>query len=89
MDEFVRVAAVRDELQAGWVDAVLTERDIPHLVRSYRDLAFDGVFLRPDTWGHVEAPAVWRDEILTIMHDLDETVPPSPDEDRTEEGDLP
>lgn len=79
MEEFVNIATVRDELQARLVAAVLEEREIPHLLRSYRDLAFNGVFQGPSIWGRIEAPASRREEILTIIADLDEAVPPPAD----------
>jgi hypothetical protein len=79
-DEYIKIALVTDEVQARLLQAVLEERGIPHLLRSYRDLAFDGLFQSPTAWGRVEAPPAYREEILTIIADLEQDVPPAVEE---------
>jgi len=68
MNEYAKIADLNDEVQAELVDSILTERGIPHLLRTYHDSAFDGIF--QTAWGHVEAPTEYRDEILAIMEDV-------------------
>ena len=72
MERYEKIAGIEDEVLAKLLEAVLAEREIPHLLRSYRDLAYDGLFQSPTAWGHVEAPAECREEILTIIEDLKE-----------------
>ena len=69
MQEFQKIAVIDNELQAGFVDAMLTDRNIAHLMVSYRDSAYDGVFQGGRGWGHVEASAEFREEILSILND--------------------
>ena len=59
MDELEKIAVLDNEVQAELVDSVLSERNIPHLMRSYHDSALDGIYQAKSGWGHVEAPAVF------------------------------
>jgi hypothetical protein len=70
MDKFEKIAVLDSEVQAELVDSVLEERDIPHLMRSYHDSAYDGIFQTHAGWGHVEAPAANREEILAVIEDI-------------------
>ena len=70
MEEFERITGIENEVQARLVEAVLTERGVPHLMRSYRDSVYDGIFQSLSAWGHLEAPADYREEILAIVEDL-------------------
>ena len=70
MDKLEKIAVLDSEVQAELVDSVLEEREIPHLMRSYHDSAYDGIFQTYAGWGHVEAPAAFRDEILAVIEDV-------------------
>ena len=70
MDKLEKIAVLDSEVQAELVDSVLTERDIPHLMRSYHDSAYDGIFQTHGGWGHVEAPAAFKDDILAVIEDI-------------------
>ncbi|MFH1123907.1 MAG: hypothetical protein V1758_09655, partial [Pseudomonadota bacterium] len=61
--------------EAQLLDSVLTERDIPHRMRSYHDTAYDGLFQTQKGWGIVSAPSAFHQEILEILSDLRETAP--------------
>jgi hypothetical protein len=70
MEPAERILFFESELQAQLLDALLTERGIPHLVRSYHDSAYDGVFQGPRGWGHLEAPGSFRDQILALAAEM-------------------
>jgi hypothetical protein len=70
MDTFEKIVAVDDAVMAALLDAELAERGIPHLMRSYGDGAMDGLFQQQLGWGHVEAPAAFRAEILEIAREF-------------------
>ncbi len=70
MDKLEKIAVLESEVQAELVDSVLDERDIPHLMRSYHDSAYDGIFQTHAGWGQIEAPAAFRDEILAVIEDV-------------------
>ena len=70
MDDFVKIIIFENEVEARHMEAILKERDIPHLIRSYHDLVYDGIYQTQKGWGHLEAPEKYRDEIEEICDDL-------------------
>lgn len=70
MEEIEKIAVLDNEVQSELVDSVLSERGIPHLMRSYHDSALDGLFQARSGWGHVEAAPSSRDEILAVIEDI-------------------
>lgn len=70
MEEFTKTVTLENENEARLLDSILTERDIPHLMRSYHDTAFDGLFQTQKGWGYISSPEGYREEILEIVADL-------------------
>ena len=70
MDKLEKIVVLDNEVQAELVDSVLSERGIPHLMRSYHDSALDGLYQARSGWGHIEAPQSFRDEILAVIEDI-------------------
>ncbi len=70
MEGFKKIVILDNEIQARLMDSILTERDIPHRLRSYHDSAYDGIYQMQKGWGHVEAPAEYGDEIENILANL-------------------
>lgn len=70
MEEFKKVTSLENEIEALLLDSILTERDIPHRMRSYHDTAYDGLFQTQKGWGIVSAPQDWHKEVLEILSDM-------------------
>ena len=70
MDDYVKVIVLDNEIEAQLLDSILSEREIPHLMVSYHDTAYDGLFQTQKGWGHVSAPARFKQEILEILHEV-------------------
>ena len=70
MDELVKIAELENEFEAQILGGVLTERGIPHLLKSYYDSAYDGLFQGQKGWGAVLAPEGFRAEIAEIIDSL-------------------
>lgn len=70
MEPFRKVIVLDNEIQAQRMDGILTEREIPHFIRSYDDLAYGGIFQSQKGWGHLEAPEGSHEEIKAIFEDL-------------------
>jgi hypothetical protein len=66
MGKPVRILLFKNEIEAMLLDEILTEKQIPHVIRSYHDSAYDGLWQTQSGWGHVEAPIEYSDEILSI-----------------------
>ncbi|MEA1991571.1 MAG: hypothetical protein U9N58_05155 [Thermodesulfobacteriota bacterium] len=70
MEEYIKVAAIENGIEAQLLGFILTERNIPHRMRSYYDTAYDGLFQVQKGWGFVYAPESFKDEIREIISDL-------------------
>jgi hypothetical protein len=62
----VKVLDFNNEFEAKLLDEILNEKNIPHLIRSYHDSAYDGLWQMQSGWGHLEAPEEYREELLLI-----------------------
>ena len=70
MATFKKILVLNNEVEARLLEAILKEKQIPHLLRSYHDRAYDGLWQQQQGWGHVEAPAEYEEQILSIYKDL-------------------
>jgi len=68
--KFKKILVLDNEVEARLLDAVLEEQQIPHLMRSYHDRAYDGLWQQQQGWGHVEASEDYKEQILAIYEDL-------------------
>ena len=79
MEDYAKIATLENEIEARLLDSILTERKIPHLMRSYYDTAYDGLFQTQKGWGYVAAPESYDEEIREILCDLRKQVDNSKD----------
>ena len=70
MNKLKKIAVLNSIVEAQVLGAMLKEQDIPHLIKTYHDSAYDGLFQCPKGWGHVEAPEEYENEILTLLDNL-------------------
>ena len=70
MQGYSKIAGVDNQFEAQILEAVLAERNIPHLLKSYYDSAYDGLFQGQKGWGAVYAPEQFASEILEILSGL-------------------
>lgn len=69
-ERFEKVATIRHEVEAMCLRGELEERGIPHVIQSYYDSAYDGLFQASRGWGHVAGPVERADEILGILDSI-------------------
>ncbi len=72
MEDYKKIAVLEDEFEAGLLESILNEREIPHRMRSYHDTAYDGLFQAQKGWGFVAAPEQCEAEVREILADLRE-----------------
>ena len=65
-----KIATIENEVEAERLDVDLNSREIPHVMRSYSDAAFNGLFQTTRGWGHVEGPEEHREAILAVLKDI-------------------
>jgi hypothetical protein len=70
MEGYKKAVVLENEFEAQLVASVLSEREIPHRLRSYHDTAFDGLFQTQKGWGIVSSPEEHHQEIKEILGDL-------------------
>lgn len=70
MGELTRVAILENEVQARLLSALLDEENIAHLLRSYHDSAYDGLFQAERGWGHIEARPEDQARIRELIDEL-------------------
>ena len=69
MCEYEKILVLNNEVEAGIMEDILQERGIPVIIQSYFDKAYDGLFTMQKGWGHIEAEAKYKDEIISIYND--------------------
>ena len=72
MAELKKITVLDNEIQSNYLDEILKEKQIPHIIKSYRDSAYNGLFQASKGWGHIEAPEEYRDEVMKIIQELKE-----------------
>lgn len=70
MENYKKAATLDNHFEAQLLESVLREREIPHLMRTYYDTAFDGLFQTQKGWGYVSVPPKYLDEVREILFDL-------------------
>jgi len=70
MSKTEKILILENEIEARLIDELLKEKGIPHLIRSFHDSAYDGLFQFHSGWGRLDAPEEYRDEILKIYEEM-------------------
>ncbi len=68
--EFIDIAILDNIIEAQLVKSILNEQNIPHLIRSFHDTAYDGLFQVQMGWGKLCAPLLYKQEITEILSDV-------------------
>lgn len=66
MSKAVKILEFANEFEAIRLSDILTEKNVPYLIRSYHDSAYDGLWQIQSNWGHIEAPEEFSEEIKQI-----------------------
>lgn len=70
MEKLGKVLVLNNEFEAKLLNEILNEKSIPHIVRSYHDSAYNGLWQTQSVWGHLEAPLIYKKEILEIYRNM-------------------
>jgi hypothetical protein len=70
MSGIIKILIFKNEIEAILLDEILSKRQIPHIIRSYHDSAYDGLWQLQSGWGHIDAPEEYKDEILNIFDEM-------------------
>ncbi|HNY03478.1 MAG TPA: hypothetical protein PKG48_12850 [Bacteroidales bacterium] len=70
METYEKILVLNNEFEAGLLEEVLTDRNIPHGIVTSDDTALGGIVELEYGWGYVEAPPEYREEILGIFAEI-------------------
>jgi hypothetical protein len=70
MPGICRVVTLQNEVEATIMKNELERRGIPHVIRSFHDSAYDGLYQMQKGWGAIEADEKHRREIEEVYSDL-------------------
>ena len=70
MEKFEKIILLNNEFEARLLEEILKDKNIPHIIRTYSDSAYDGVWQLQLGWGHIEAPIINKDEIIAIYNEI-------------------
>jgi hypothetical protein len=65
-----RILVFNNEIEARLLGEILLSKGIPHIIRSFHDSAYDGLFQLQSGWGVLESPENFRDEIMKIYNEM-------------------
>ena len=71
--ELAKIVVLDNLIEAQLISSILGQRNIDHRLRSYHDTAYDGLFQAQKGWGELQAPRVYRKEILALLTEIRET----------------
>jgi len=64
-----RIMSLSSEIEAIRIKEILDNHEIPHLIRSFYDTAYDGIFQHQYGWGVLEADETDEERILSLVND--------------------
>jgi len=70
MESYSKILVLENEMEAQRLDSILEQEGIPHVVRSYHDSVYDGIFQSQRGWGHLEAPEEYAEKISEIYEKM-------------------
>lgn len=65
-----KILILNNEVEAQLMSSILKERKIPHILKSYNDPVYDGIFQNQKGWGSIEADPKFTEEILEIYEEI-------------------
>lgn len=83
-EEFVTVMVAESAFEADRLRNALEQEQIPVLVRTFQDTAYDGIYVSQKGWGYVEVPASKKARAEEIVKDFSGAFPEA---DTTQEED--
>ena len=75
-ETFVKILMLDNEIDANLMKEELSMRNIPHIIRSYHDPAYNGLFQMQKGWGIILVPEDRKDaaaEIIEKLNEMDST----------------
>jgi len=62
-----RILTLENQFEAQRIKDILNNANIPYIIRSYHDSAYDGLFQGQQGWGVLEADEKYEKRILELL----------------------
>jgi len=73
METYERIVDLNNEFEAGLMEEILNDKKIPFGIVPSGDTALGGIWELENGWGYIEAPSVYKDEIIRIYKEMADT----------------
>lgn len=70
MEKWVKAGIVENRFEGDRISQVLREAEIPFMIRSFLDTAYDGLYIPQKGWGMVMVPEDWLSEAERIIQEV-------------------
>ncbi len=70
MSRWVKAGTVENRFEGDRVSQALDEAEIPFLMKSFHDTAYNGLYVPQKGWGAVMVPREFEDEAKKIISDV-------------------
>jgi len=80
-----RILPLNSEIEAIRIKEILDVNDIPHMIKSYHDSVYDGVFQAQYGWGVLVADEADEERILALLQEIQPGESDIPDTPEAEE----
>lgn len=67
---YTKACVLEHQIEAQLVEDYLTKQNIPHYIKLFYSVAYNGLFQLSNGWGAVFAPQIYHREIQEIISDL-------------------
>jgi len=61
------ILTLENEIEALKIKDILDSEGIPHIIRSFHDTVYDGLFQGQQGWGVLEADEMYEEKILALI----------------------
>ncbi len=70
MDRWVKAGIVDTRFEGDRVAQALKDAEVPFLIKSFYDTAYDGLYILQKGWGAVLVPEEFREQTEQVMVDI-------------------
>ncbi|NQU85232.1 MAG: hypothetical protein HQ541_05680 [Mariniphaga sp.] len=74
MEKTEKILTLKNGIEAQVMDSILNEKEIPHIIHSYHDSAYDGIYQTQSAWGYIEALPEYAKKILDIYREMEDNL---------------
>lgn len=68
--DYKKIATLDNEVEANLLSLILEKEQIPHTIKSYHDIVYDGIFQLQKGWGSIISSPVYEKKIVEILTNI-------------------